>query len=129
MTVVSKPVDSSARVFGRSAVFVSGVDFNNNDILDLESSFGGAPAQVTVATGAGASCTFRINSLNRRYPPLAAALRLGFYAPDLQEEEEWTSADAPSYTLAADSELDLDLPIANIEFTAITNTITVTARG
>ena len=129
MAVIIKRVDSSARPYGRSSVFVSGTDFNVNDVLDLESSIGGSPVSVTIETAAASSCTYRLNSMNKRYPPLAAAKRLNFYAPDLQNEGIWMNPNAPEFSLSAGETAEVELPVANIEFTAVSGTITVTARS
>ena len=125
MAIITKGSDPSARVYGRSVTFTSGVDFNVNDVIDIENSVGHGTARVSVEAGAGGSCTFRINSLNRRYPPLEMAKRLGFYAPDLQNEGTWLNSSAPEVSLTAGEFLELDIPVANVEFTAVVDTITV----
>jgi hypothetical protein len=131
MSVITKGIDKSARVGGRSASFVSGVDFNVNDIIDVEYSLGGGSSgRVTVEAGAGASCTFRINSLNRRYPLLSTAKSLNYPAPDLQNEATWINSDAPTYSLTAGQIKEFDnIAIANLEFTAVVDTVTVTIIG
>ena len=130
MAVITKGVNKSARLYGRGVVFTSGVDFNVNDVVDVENSVGGGNGCVTVTAGAGAACTFRVNALNRRYPLLPAAKSLGFPAPDLQNGVEWLNPNAPEYSLTAGQSLEFsDLPVANLEFTAITDTITVSVRS
>ena len=129
MATIIKRIDASARVFGRSVTFVSATDFVLNDVVDIESSLGGPAVSVTVETAAASTCTFRQNSLRRRYPLLATAKSLGFPAPDLQTEAEVLSADAPEYSMTAGQILNLDLPAANLEFTALAGTVTVTVRS
>ncbi len=130
MTIVKKGVDRSARVYGRNVLFTSGTDFVATDVVDIESSLGGAGVTVVVETAAASTCTFKLNSLNRRYPLLPAALLLGFPAPDLQTEKTWLNPDAAEYTMIAGQVLEItDIPVANLEFTALTGTITVSARS
>lgn len=130
MAIITKGVNKSARIYGRGVVFASGVDFTVNDVVDVENSVGGGNGCVTVEAGAGAACTFKVNALNRRYPLLPAAKSLGFPVPDLQSETIWLNPNAPEYSLTAGQSIEFDdIPVANLEFTAITDTVTVKVRS
>lgn len=130
MSVIVKRIDPAAQVYGREVSFVSAVDFVQDDVIDINASFGGAAVNITVETAAASTCTFRVNSMNKRYPLLSTAKSLGYPAPDLQNETIWMNANAPTYSLTAGQVITLDdFPVSNLEFTAVVGTITVKARG
>ena len=130
MAVVTKRADMSARVFGRAVVFDSGAgDFGAGDTVDVEYSLGGPAISVVVETAGAGGCTFRLNSMNRRYPLFTAAKDLGFPAPDLQNEAIWYDPNAREYVLGAGEEFNVPGPVANLQFTVVTGTVTVTIRS
>lgn len=131
MAVKTKGVDKSARLYGRGVKFDSSAsDFTTGDVVDINGSIGGPGNDVVVETASASSCTFKINSMNKRYPLYEPAKRLGFPAPDLQNETVWLNPESPSYSLTAGQVMTInDFPVSNLEFTAITGTVTVTVRS
>jgi hypothetical protein len=131
MAVKTKGVDKSARLYGRGVVFDSGAgDFVLNDVIDINASIGGPGKNVVVEAAAASSCTFRINSMNKQYPLYEPARKLGYPAPDLQNETIWMNSEAISYSLTAGQRMVLDdAPTSNLEFTALVGTVTVTVSS
>ncbi len=124
MTTISKKADSSAMVYGRTLSWSSATEFATNDIIDVAASIGGA-GTVTIETSGGASCTFRINALNTRYPSLSHGKRYGFSAPDLSAPSTWINTDAPTITMGPGEVLEINVPVANLQFTSVVDTVTV----
>jgi hypothetical protein len=130
MAVVTKGVDKSARLYGRGVVFASGTDFGAGDCIDINASIGGPGHNTVVTVAPASSCTFRVNSMNKRYPLHAGAKALGYPAPDLQTETVWYNPESVEYSLTAGQTMTFDdEPISNLEFTAVAGTVTVTARS
>jgi len=130
MTLRTKKVDMSSLPFGRSVTWSSGTgDFVNTDILDIQGSLMKGSSYLTVQVSAASSCAFRVNARTIRYPLYENALIHGINAPDLQNGVEVIDENALAYTLTAGEVLELtDLPVANLQFTALAGTVVVTAR-
>ena len=129
MATKVKRVDMSSLPFGRSVSWTSASDFANTDVLDIQNSLLKASTYLLVEVAAASSCTFRVNSVSTRYPLHEESAAHGVSAPDLQNGATCTDPNALTYSLGAGEVLELtDLPVANLEFTALVGTVVVTAR-
>lgn len=130
MTIRKKSVDPSAQIYGTTLTWTSATaEFIQGDTLDIASSMRGPARNLKVDVAAGASCTIRINSLNRRAPLMDDAKRLCLPIRNLGDEVTWTDTNAISYVLAAGESLELtDIPISSVEFVALSGTVVVTVR-
>lgn len=129
MTTRIKHVDPSANTFGASVTWSSGTaEFANTDVLDIGTSLRGAASHTTIDVAAGASCTVKINSLNKRHPLMDDARVLSLPIRNLADEQVWLDPNALTYTLAAGETLEItDIAVTSLEFTALTGTVVVTA--
>jgi hypothetical protein len=128
MTVVHKRVNHDARLYGRGVSFISPTDFGSGDTIDIEKSISGS-GRVVVETAAASTCSFRINSMYTRYPLYEPAKKLNYPAPDLQNGAVVYNTDLPTTDMGAGEILEIDLPVANLTFAALTGTVTVTIKG
>jgi len=122
MATRSKSVDPSSPTTSRQVSFsTASGEFTNGDVLDIYASLHRHGVRLEVSCGAGDTVTFRVNSIQKRYPLYSEALVHDIPAPDLQKEATWTNTLAPTYTVEAGTTFILDdLPIQNIEITALT---------
>ena len=128
MAVKVKHSDPSAQSGGRSVTWDSSAgDFVNTDVLDIFSSLA-RPATVTIDVASGASCTVRINSLNRRYPLHPDGKLLNLPIKDLSQETVWLNESAPEFSFTSGEIHTFSDPVNSVEFTAISGDIVVIAR-
>jgi len=130
MTVRVRKADMAVNAYDLSVTWdSSAADFVNEDVLDIQASLMKPAGNTTVVVSGSSSCTVRINSMSKRYPLLATAKSLGYPAPDLQTEKVYLNPNALEYSVAAGQTLEIDdMPVSNIEFTALAGTVVVTAR-
>ena len=133
MAIITKKIDMGTHPYGWSASWdSSAADFAEGDTLDIKTSFNRPSMNVTVDVAAGASCTIRVNSMNRRYPRYDRSKYLPqpINIPDLANEEIWWSSDAPQYIIGPGETLELgsDYPVATIEIVAISGDVVIEAR-
>jgi len=125
MTVIKKGTDKFFTTRGLS--FNSSLsEFATNDVLDLASSLGGPAAFVQVEVLAASSCSFKINSMSRRFPLNEDAKRYGIVAYDFANEAICLNPDIPAQDMTAGEIINItDRAISNIEFTAVVGTVIV----
>jgi len=130
MAVKIRYTDPSVDAGERVTSWDSGAsDFAQDDVLDIGVSLQGSASRVRIEVAAASTCTFKINTLQRRYPLLTNAKNLCIPAPDLQNEAIWYKSNAEEVNLIAGQEWESSEIITSLQFDELTGTVVVTAMS
>ena len=130
MAIVHRHFDFGAPPFSRQIIFNSTAgDFTAGDIIDIKESSHAGARKVVVEVASGGSCTFAVNAVWKRYGLMDDELRLNGSAPDLDTEATVVDPNPVTIDMGAGESLELDLPVNNLTFMALTGGVLVKVWG
>jgi len=120
MATLTKRIDPSFPGFSREVRW-DNTEITAGDILNVNGSLGRDGQYLEVRVGVGGTITYRVNSVTTRYPPLEAAVAIGYPGKDLSKGAVVKNTSSPTFVVgASEVEKVVDFPINNVEVVSFT---------